>query len=66
MNKSFQDLKMKEELIKKIQTEGMLKMKYLGIHTRSTEASLTNRITRDGRNSFRFEDKTEVVDAPDK
>lgn len=57
---------MKADLIKKIQTEGMLKMKNLGIHTRSTEASLTNRITRDGRNNFRFEYKTEVMDAPGK
>ena len=63
MNKSVQDLKMKAELIKKTETEGMLKMKNLGIHTRSTEASLTNRITRDGRKNFRLEDKTEVMDA---
>lgn len=57
---------MKAELIKKTQIEGMLKLKNLGIHTRSTESSLTNRITRDERKNFRFEDKTEVMDVPGK
>lgn len=42
--KTVQYLKMEIESIKKIQTEGSLKMKSLGIQTRTTEASVTDRI----------------------
>lgn len=41
--KTIQYLKMEIGSIKKIQTEGSLKMKSLGIQTRTTEASVTDR-----------------------
>lgn len=44
MNKDVQDLKMKIESLKKIQTEGIVEMKNIGIQIGTTEASFTSRI----------------------
>ena len=43
MNRTVQDLKMEIESKKKIQTDGILEMKNLGIGTGTTEACFTNR-----------------------
>lgn len=44
MNKIIQDLNMKMETIKKIQTKGLMEMKNLVIWTENPEKSFTNRI----------------------
>lgn len=44
MKKTGQDLKVKIEIKKITQTAGNLKIKSLGTHTCTSEASLTNRI----------------------
>jgi BMFP domain-containing protein YqiC len=44
INKTVQDLKMDIEVIKKIQSKGILEVEKLGKRTRTTNASITNRI----------------------
>ena len=44
MNKTVQDLKMEIEAKKKTQTVGILEMENLGNQTRTTDASITNKI----------------------
>ena len=43
-NKTFQDLKMEIEAIKKTQTEGILEMENLVKRTETIDTSITNRI----------------------
>lgn len=42
MNKTFQDLKTEIEIMKKTQTDGILEMNNLGIHTGTVEPKFTN------------------------
>lgn len=42
MNKTFQDLKTEIEIMKKIQTDGILEMNNLGINTGTVEPKFTN------------------------
>ena len=44
MNKTFQDLKIEIESVRKTQTEGILNMKNLGMQRGTTEESFMNTI----------------------
>jgi predicted transcriptional regulator len=48
INKSVQELKIEIEAIKKTQTEAILKMENLGMRTKHTVTSITNRMKGDG------------------
>ena len=62
MNKTFQDLKLKIESIRKTQTEGILNEKNLGIHTRTTEESFIRRAQQTKERILGTEDILEVMD----
>ena len=53
MKKRVQDLKVERESIKKTQTEGNLKIEKLGPFTGTSEASLPQNNTRNGRQNLR-------------